>query len=118
MRGETAQGHPRAILQRAIERGNLLVAETTLRELGRPSLVELLELTALIAQEDPRRHGRVATRWLQRYLDVRGDAAIDEVILAAAALQQLGGDSHGVALAVLRDMADSASGRSRSSGVA
>ena len=114
----TAQGHPRAIFHRAIERGNLLVAETTLRELGRPSLVELLELTALIAQKDPRRHGRVATRWLQRYLEVRGDATIDEAILVAAALQELGGHSHGVALTALRDMADSASGRSRSRGVA
>lgn len=101
----TAQGHPRAIFNRAIERGNLLVAETTLRELGRPSLAEILELTALIAQKDPRRHGRVAARWLQRYLDVRGDATIDEAILAAAALQQLGGRSHGVALAALRALA-------------
>ncbi len=113
----TAQGHPRAIFNRAIERGNLLVAETTLRELGRPSLVELLELTALIAQKDPRRHGRVATRWLQRYLEVRGDATIDEATLAAAALHELGGRLHGVALTALRDMADSASGQSRSSGV-
>ena len=52
----TAQGHPRAIYQRAIERGNLAVAETTLREFGRPSLSELLELTALIAQKDPGGH--------------------------------------------------------------
>jgi hypothetical protein len=48
----TAQGHPRAIFNRAIERGNLLVAEATLRELGRPSLLELLELTLLIAEKD------------------------------------------------------------------
>ncbi len=47
--GITAQGHPRANYRRAIERGNLLVAETTLRELGRPTLGELLELTILIA---------------------------------------------------------------------
>jgi hypothetical protein len=114
----TAQGHPRAIFNRAIERGNLLVAETTLRALGRPSLAELLELTALIALKDPRRHGRVATRWLQRYLELRGDATVDEAILAAAALQQLGGHSHGTALAALRDMADSASGRGRSHGIA
>jgi hypothetical protein len=43
------QGHPRAIFQRAIERGNLLVAETTLREIGRVTLTEALQLTALIA---------------------------------------------------------------------
>lgn len=45
----TAQGHPRAIFNRAIEHGNLLIAEATLRELGRPTLGELLELTVLIA---------------------------------------------------------------------
>jgi hypothetical protein len=31
----TAQGHPRAIFRRAIERGNLIAAEMTARELGR-----------------------------------------------------------------------------------
>ena len=40
----TAPGHPRAIFRRAIERGNLLVAETTAREIGRVTLVELLIL--------------------------------------------------------------------------
>ena len=50
----TAKGHPRAIFERAIERGNLAVAETVLRsEIPRPTLVDLLELTALIAQTDP-----------------------------------------------------------------
>jgi hypothetical protein len=46
----TAQGHPRATFNRAIEHGNLLVAATILREIGRPSLTELLALTALIAE--------------------------------------------------------------------
>jgi hypothetical protein len=30
----TAQRHPRAIFKRAIERGNVLVAEATAREIG------------------------------------------------------------------------------------
>ena len=47
----------------AIERGNLLVAEATLRVgLPRPTLVDLLELTALIALKDSGRHSRVAAR--------------------------------------------------------
>ena len=61
----TAEGHPRAIFQRAIERHNLAVAETVLRaEIPRPTLLDLLELTALIAQKDPGRRGRflVASR--------------------------------------------------------
>jgi hypothetical protein len=60
----TAQGHPRAIFSRAIERASLAIAETTLRELGRPTLCELLELTILIAEKDPRRYARVSARWL------------------------------------------------------
>jgi hypothetical protein len=69
----TAQGHPRAIFTRAIERGNLLVAETTLRELGRRTLGELLELVILVAEKEPRRHARVSAGWLLRYLEVRAD---------------------------------------------
>ncbi len=73
----TAQGHPRAVYQRAIERGNLLVAETTLRaEIPRPTLTDLLELTALIAQRDPGRFSRVAARWLLKYLEAIEDTTI------------------------------------------
>jgi hypothetical protein len=87
----TAQGHPRAIFRRAIERGNLLIAETTAREIGRVSLVEALELAALIALKDARRRGRACTRWLQRYLEARPHASIEEAALAASALGALGG---------------------------
>jgi hypothetical protein len=31
----TAQGHPRTIFRRALERGNLVLAEVTAREIGR-----------------------------------------------------------------------------------
>jgi hypothetical protein len=40
----TAQGHPRATFLRAIERGNLLVAETTAREIGRLALASFNQL--------------------------------------------------------------------------
>jgi hypothetical protein len=36
----TAQGHPRAIFKRAVERGNLVIAEATAREIGRLTLEE------------------------------------------------------------------------------
>jgi hypothetical protein len=106
-----AQGHPRTIFNRAIESGNLLIAETTLREVGHPTLVELLELTALIAQKDPRRHPRVAARWLQRLLERHPDLTIDDVALAAASLQALGGRHHATALTSLEAMAEEASSR-------
>ena len=108
----TAADNPRVIYLRAIERGNLLVAEATLRgEIPRPSLGDLLELTALIAQKDPRRHGRVAARWLQKWLGAFEDATIEDVALAATALQALGSRHHAHALSALRALADEASRR-------
>jgi hypothetical protein len=101
----TAQGHPRATFNRAIERGNLLVAVAVLREIGRPSLGELLELTILIAECEPRRHARVWARWLLRYLEVRADATIDDAAMVADCLVALGGDRHAEAALALRAVA-------------
>jgi hypothetical protein len=55
-------------------------------ELGRRSLDELLELTILIAERDPRRHPRVVARWLLRYLETRDDATIDDSAMFASLL--------------------------------
>jgi hypothetical protein len=63
-----SQGHAHTVFKRALEHDNLLVAEATAKEIGHVSLVEALELTALIARKAPRRHPRVAARWLLRYL--------------------------------------------------
>lgn len=105
-------GHPRTIFQRAVERGNLLVAETVLRgEIPRPTLMDLLEVTTLIALKDPRRHQRAAARWLVRYLDAIEGATLDDANLAAAALRALGSRHHTKALATLREMAADAHGR-------
>jgi hypothetical protein len=62
----TAQGHPRVIFTRAIERGNLTGAEIVARELGRITLAESLALTALAAEKAPERASRYAVRWLHR----------------------------------------------------
>ena len=59
----TAQGHPRAIYKRAIERGNLLVAEMAAREVGSLTLVEALELVCLYAEHEPAKFERAALRW-------------------------------------------------------
>jgi hypothetical protein len=114
----TAQGHPRAIFQRAIERGNLIVAEATLRALGHPTLVEVLELTILIAQRAPQRHGRVVARWLLRYLESDQEATIEQAQLVAACLASLAGRHHAEAAAALRDVAHAATGRRGPRGVA
>jgi hypothetical protein len=115
----TAQGHPRVIFQRAIEHGNLTVAEATLRtEIPRPTLVDLLDLTALIAFKQPDRHARVAARWLLRYLQAVDDATIYDAAFITACLQSLGGRHHAHAFDALRDMAENANRRSRRHGVA
>lgn len=102
----TAQGHPRATFRRAIDRGNLLVAETVLRELGRPTLEELLELTALIAKNDSRRFERVAARWVFRYLQEDAAVTLADVQAVVGCLAALGGPRHDEALLALRGLAE------------
>jgi hypothetical protein len=114
----TAHGHPRAIFTRAIERGNLLVAETVAREIGQISLGEALDIVALIAFKDPRRHGRAGARWVRRYLEERPDAGLDDLAFAVGCLAALGGKSHAAAVAALRDVAESASSANGARGVA
>jgi len=69
----TSQGRPYSIFRRALQHGNLLVAEATAKELPPLNLTDALELTILIARKDPRRHPRVAARWLLRYLEERSE---------------------------------------------
>jgi hypothetical protein len=38
----------------------------TAREIGRVTIAEALELTALVARKQPERFGRFAARWLSR----------------------------------------------------
>jgi hypothetical protein len=89
----TAQGHPRAIFNRAIERGNLLVAEATTRELGgRISLEEALRLVFLYADQDPRKFERAPLRWHVRYVSEATPSML-RVQVAFAALSALATDS-------------------------
>jgi hypothetical protein len=74
----TAQGHPRRIFVTAIERGNIVMAEATARELGRISLEEALALTALVAEKEPERRSRFAVRWLRRLLEEDETLTIEE----------------------------------------
>ena len=111
----TAQGHPRAIFKRAIEHGNVAVAEMTARELGRISLAESLALTALVVQKDPGRRSRYAVRWLRRLLEEDEHLTIKEATLAASALAGLGGRGHEQAYGSLLGLAERATRRRSSS---
>ena len=102
----TSQGRPCAIFRHALERRNLLVAEATAKELPPLNLADALDLTILIARKDPRRHPRLAARWLLRYLEECNNATIDEAAMVAACLAALIGDRHQDAALTLRAMAD------------
>jgi hypothetical protein len=65
----TAQGQPRARFRRAIQRRNLLGAETAAREMGAVSLGEALDLVCLVAEVAPARLDAYARRWLARLAD-------------------------------------------------
>ena len=56
------------------------------KDLPRLGLVDALELTILVARKDPRRHPRVAARWLLRFLEECPAATIEEAALAASSL--------------------------------
>jgi hypothetical protein len=106
------------IFKRAIEKESLVIAEATAREVGRLTLLEALELTALIARKEPHRPPRVAARWLQRYLEEHPVATIGEATFVTTLLSALGTDAHAEAMQALRGMAERATRRQRPRGVA
>jgi hypothetical protein len=90
----TAQGHPRAIFKRAIEHGNVLVAEMTARELGRITLVEALQLVCLYAEAEPAKFERAALRWHARLVTERAPSLLRaQVALAAQAELRTGSEA-------------------------
>jgi hypothetical protein len=113
-----AAGHPYASFQRALKRRNVLMAVAAAKDLPQLSLADALELTVLVARKDPRRHPRDASRWLLRYLEADPHATIEEAVLAASSLIALTGVAHQEAAQTLRAMAERATSRQRSRGVA
>jgi hypothetical protein len=84
----TAEGHPRAVFRRAIERKNLLVAQTVAREMGVVGLDEALELVVLTAEFEPSRLDGYARRFVARLADER-TLTLGELDLAITALRAL-----------------------------
>jgi NTP pyrophosphatase (non-canonical NTP hydrolase) len=79
-----------------------MLAEVTAREVGRLTLAETLELTALVAEKTPKRHGRYAARWLSCYLDEREPETLEEVAFVLGCLAALAGEEREFALSSLR----------------
>jgi hypothetical protein len=78
----------------------------TAREIGRVTIAEALELTALVARKQPHRYGRFAARWLCLYLEEHEKATLEEVALLVSNLRSLATpQDHARALAILRKAA-------------
>ncbi|HKD32296.1 MAG TPA: hypothetical protein VKB73_02370 [Gaiellaceae bacterium] len=73
-------------------------------------------MTTLIARKEPRRHPRVAARWLLRYLEEVDNATIDEAAMVASCLAALAGDRYQDAALALRAVAERAASRARTHG--
>jgi hypothetical protein len=67
----------------------------------------VLELTLLVARKDPRRHPRVAARWLMRYLEEDPAATVEEAARCSALLA-LTGAGYQKAVQTLKAMAERA----------
>ena len=75
----------------------------TAREIGRVTIAEALELTALVARKQPERYGRFAARWLCLWLEEHEKATLEDVELLVSKLRSLGSrNDHAAALAILR----------------
>jgi hypothetical protein len=94
------------------------MAVAAAKDLPQLSLVDALELTMLVARKEPRRHPRVAARWLLRYLEEDPHATIEAAVLAASSLVALTGVGHQEAAQTLQAMAERATSRRRQRGVA
>ena len=88
------------------------------KDLPQLSLGDALDLTMLVARKDPRRHDRVAARWLLRLLEEDPALTIHEAALAASSLTALPGAGYAQAATTLKAMAETASRRRRERGVA
>jgi len=89
-----------------LEHDNLVLAEVTAREIGRVTIAEALELTALVARKQPDRYGRYAARWLCLWLEEHEKATLEDVELLVSNLRSLASpNDHAAALAILRKAA-------------
>jgi hypothetical protein len=95
-----AAGSPHGAFQRAVDRGNVLLALAAARDLGRLSLEDALALTTLFARVGDARADAAAVRWLARLAEER-TPTLAGMRLAAQALAALPDDS---AVRVLREL--------------
>jgi hypothetical protein len=98
----TSQGSPYAIFRRAIESGNVMIAEVEARQIQRMTLSDALDLTALVALRDPKRGSRYAARWLARWVTEVPSPTLEDAAIVVAYLGALGGPRHDQVVVSLR----------------
>jgi hypothetical protein len=101
-----------------VQRRNVLAAVAAAKDLPQLSLSDALDLTLLVARKDPRRHRRVAARWLLRLLEEDPALTIEEAALTASALAALPGAGYLEAAQTLKAMVERANSRRPSRGIA
>jgi hypothetical protein len=85
----TSDGNPYARFRRALVTGNEATVLAAARELPQIALDDALRICLVLRGGDPERYERAAVRWLGRFaLEARG-ATIDDLRLAANALDVL-----------------------------
>lgn len=83
-----------------------MLAEVTAREIGRVTIAEALELTALVARKQPERYGRFAARWLCLFLEEHEKATLEDATRLVSNLRSFAiRNDHAAALAILRKAA-------------
>lgn len=85
----TAQGSALTRYHRALERRHVFGAEIAVREMSYISPRDALGLLALYAALGSPKYDKAATRWLGRLALESKDVSLDDLQLAAAALQAL-----------------------------
>jgi hypothetical protein len=88
----TADPHPQARFDRAIERRALWAAEDAAREIPSLSLDDALQLVRLYADRGSPKFERAALRWLARYLS-EGEPRLQAFARVTAGLAKLDEDA-------------------------
>jgi hypothetical protein len=85
----TSDGNPYARFRRALETGNEALVTAAALELPRIALDDALRICLVLRGGDPDRYERAAVRWLGRFALEARHATIDDLRLAADALDSL-----------------------------
>jgi hypothetical protein len=101
----TSQGTAHGRFTRAIRDRHVRRAEMAAREMGELALADALDFCLLLAEADPERWPRASARWLGRLIIESPAITLNEVMLAAAAMQGLEGPDRPLAVQTLKHLA-------------